>query len=426
MLLPATHSLSHKRSRSNTLGDEGLRPHCDLSTAHPTLDISNDVYRSLDIRVKKNKPEGVLDNAIANDNIPHGDLATNHSTEGRSATNESLTDEGIDDDFTDEGLTDEGIGDDESTCSTKPIQPGDIKSESLWGRKYPINEWQPHDQKRTEAWELSHELYSNLFGTCETLIPSTYRVSLRPITVASVLANKGHKCALDVGPAGGNWAMDFADEHPGLYVISVDLSTSTPEWVPPNLTFQTVERLDLQDFSTSSMDFIHFRELKGRISHWREFLEQVFNVLKPGGVAEFHEEAIKLKGEEELPKDGFMVQWGDLFREAGARRGADFEMIDSRQQLSLLRDAGFSDIKRNRYKVPIGPWHTSLQQQELGRLAWKAFTYDIEGSILRPAIENLGWSEEECQLFAANLRNELQMTTVKPYMTHFVVVCKKP
>ncbi|KAF6515223.1 hypothetical protein HZS61_005129 [Fusarium oxysporum f. sp. conglutinans] len=141
MLLPATHSLSHKRSRSNTLGDEGLRPHCDLSTAHPTLDISNDVYRSLDIRVKKNKPEGVLDNAIANDNIPHGDLATNHSTEGRSATNESLTDEGIDDDFTDEGLTDEGIGDDESTCSTKPIQPGDIKSESLWGRKYPINEW---------------------------------------------------------------------------------------------------------------------------------------------------------------------------------------------------------------------------------------------------------------------------------------------
>ncbi|KAJ0137660.1 Uncharacterized protein HZ326_19356 [Fusarium oxysporum f. sp. albedinis] len=383
MLLPATHSLSRKRSRSNTLGDEGLRPHCDLSTAHPTLDISND---------------------------------------------------GIDDDFTDEGLTDEGIADDESTCSTKPIEPGDIKTESLWGREYPINEWQPHDQKRTEAWELrlantmkkclmltgygSHELFSNLFGTCETMIPSTYRVSLRPIALANVLAANGHKCALDVGSAGGNWAKDFADEHPGLDVISVDLSTSTPEW--------TVERLDLQDFSTSSMDYIHFRELKGRISHWREFLEQVFNVLKPGGVAEFHEEAIKLKGEEELPKDGFMVQWGDLFREAGARRGADFEMIDSRQQLSLLRDAGFSDIKRNRYKVPIGPWHTSLQQQELGRLAWKAFTYDIEGSILRPAIENLGWSEEECQLFAANLRNELQMTTVKPYMTHFVVVCKKP
>ncbi|EXK79201.1 hypothetical protein FOQG_16151 [Fusarium oxysporum f. sp. raphani 54005] len=319
MLLPATHSLSRKRSRSNTLGDEGLRPHCDLSTAHPTLDISNDVFRSLDIRFKKSKPEGVLENAIANGNIPHGDIATNHSTEGSRARNEGLTDEGIDDDFTDEGLTDEGIADDESTCSTKPIEPGDIKTESLWGREYPINE------------------------------------CLRPIALANVLAANGHKCALDVGSAGGNWAKDFADEHPGLDVISVDLSTSTPEWVPPNLTFQTVERLDLQDFSTSSMDFIHFRELKGRISHWREFLEQVFNVLKPGGVAEFHEEAIKLKGEEELPKDGFMVQWGDLFREAGARRGADFEMIDSRQQLSLLRDAGFSDIKRNRYKVPIGP-----------------------------------------------------------------------
>lgn len=141
MLLPATHSLSRKRSRSNTLGDEGLRPHCDLSTAHPTLDISNDVFRSLDIRFKKSKPEGVLENAIANGNIPHGDIATNHSTEGSRARNEDLTDEGIDDDFTDEGLTDEGIADDESTCSTKPIEPGDIKTESLWGREYPINEW---------------------------------------------------------------------------------------------------------------------------------------------------------------------------------------------------------------------------------------------------------------------------------------------
>lgn len=78
---------------------------------------------------------------------------------------------------------------------------------------------QPYDQKRTEAWELrlantmkkcpmltgygSHELYSNLFGTCETMIPSTYRVSLRPIALANVLAANGHKCALDVGSAGG-------------------------------------------------------------------------------------------------------------------------------------------------------------------------------------------------------------------------------
>uniref|UniRef100_A0A0C4BKN9 Uncharacterized protein n=1 Tax=Fusarium oxysporum (strain Fo5176) TaxID=660025 RepID=A0A0C4BKN9_FUSOF len=114
---------------------------CSWTIAHPILDISNDVFRSLDIRFKKSKPEGVLENAIANGNIPHGDIATNHSTEGSRARNEGLTDEGIDDDFTDEGLTDEGIADDESTCSTKPIEPGDIKAESLWGREYPINEW---------------------------------------------------------------------------------------------------------------------------------------------------------------------------------------------------------------------------------------------------------------------------------------------
>ncbi|KAH7208431.1 uncharacterized protein BKA55DRAFT_262071 [Fusarium redolens] len=132
MLKPVAHGLSRKRSHSDALGYEKLRPHCDLLTAHPSDSISNDVCRILDIRVKKNKPEGMLDNAFSNDNIAHGDLATNHSTEGNS-----LIDEGL----RNEGLTDEGIGDDESTCSTKTIKSGDIQLKTLWDREYPINEW---------------------------------------------------------------------------------------------------------------------------------------------------------------------------------------------------------------------------------------------------------------------------------------------
>ncbi|KAH7208432.1 uncharacterized protein BKA55DRAFT_262080 [Fusarium redolens] len=219
---------------------------------------------------------------------------------------------------------------------------------------------------------------------------------------------------------------DFADEHPYLKVISIDLSDLVPEWVAPNLSFQVVERLDLQDFEISSQDFVHLRDLKGRISNWGEFSKEVFNVLKPGGVAEFHEETIEFNGEAELPEHSYMKQWGNLFLEAGARRGAEFNIIESGQLLGSLRAAGFSEVKEYKYKVPIEPRHKSQQQEMSEWLAWLAFVYDIEGTIFRPAIENLGWSKEKCQLFAADLRNELKMTTVKPYMTRLVVVCKKP
>ncbi|PCD20242.1 hypothetical protein AU210_016654 [Fusarium oxysporum f. sp. radicis-cucumerinum] len=441
MLLPAqpsilsvAHSISRKRSHSDALGREDTGTHCDRGTLHSTEQIWNDTCGILDITAKKNKPDRILDDAIEDDNTFHGDIATNPTaadiTEDRSTT---------DNDLINEGHIDEGVGDEESICSLETINPGDIKIKTLWGREYPINEWQPHDTKRAEVWDLwfvriliefpiltryaSHEIYSRLFDICITPIPSTYRVSISSTSFAGGLANRSYKRVLDVGTASGSWAMDFADEHPGLEVISIDLLPLAPDSVPPNLDFGIVESLDLRTFEKSSSDFVHLRDLKGRISNWGEFAKEIFNVLKPGGVAEFHEGTIQFKAKAELPENSFMKEWGDLFRKAGAERGARFDIIQSGILLNSLRAAGFSEIREYPYDVPIEP---SQQQGELGQLAWLESVGDIEGSILRLAVENLGWSEERCYMFAAGLRNELKKTTVKPYMTRLAIVCKKP
>ncbi|KAK7428989.1 hypothetical protein QQZ08_004501 [Neonectria magnoliae] len=221
----------------------------------------------------------------------------------------------------------------------------------------------------------------------------------------------------------GSWAMDFADEHPGLEVISIDLVPLAPEFVPPNLDFGILESLGLGTFEKSSLDFIHLRDLKGRISNWGEFAKEIFDVLKPGGVAEFHEGTIDFKVETGLPETSCMQRWIDLFREAGKKRGARFDVVESQILLDSLRGAGFIDIMEYPYKVPIEPWE---QQGKLGWLAWKELDLDIEGSILRPTVESLEWSQQRYYMFAARLREELKKTKVKPYMTRLAVVCKKP
>ncbi|EGU85709.1 hypothetical protein FOXB_03777 [Fusarium oxysporum f. sp. conglutinans Fo5176] len=322
-ILSVAHSISRKRSHSDALGRGDTGTHCERGTIHSTEQIRNDTCGILDIRAEKNKPERILDDAIADDNTIHGDIATNPTTADSSG-----------------------------------------------------------DRSRTDNDLIDEDLIDD-----------------------------------------GSWAIEFADEHPGLEVTSIDLTPLAPHDVPPNLSFQTVKSLDLQTFKKSSHDFIHLRDLKGRISNWDEFAKEIFDVLTPGGVAEFHEGTIEFKAKVGLPETSCMKRWGDLFRKAGAERGARFDVIESEILLHSLRAAGFIDIMEYPYDVPIEPRE---QQGKLGRLAWQELVHDIEGSILRPAVENLGWSEERCYMFAARLRDELKKTTVKPYMTRLVVVCKKP
>ncbi|KAK5658817.1 hypothetical protein OQA88_1629 [Cercophora sp. LCS_1] len=46
------------------------------------------------------------------------------------------------------------------------------------------------------------------------------------------------KKVLDIGTGTGVWAIDFADAHPDIRVISTNLSPNQPNAVPPNLSFE--------------------------------------------------------------------------------------------------------------------------------------------------------------------------------------------
>ncbi|WKT53785.1 hypothetical protein QSH57_004369 [Fusarium oxysporum f. sp. vasinfectum] len=189
--------------------------------------------------------------------------------------------------------------------------------------------------------------------------------------ISCPLADQRFMSALDVGTGIGTWAIHGDD--------------CNYDWT----------------FKRSSIAFIHIRDLKGCV-YWRALLEQAYNTLAPGGILELHE--------------GYKIQWGTLFVDAGKARGMPFEIVEDKTLREEIPAPGFEVIEIYEYRIPLGPWPELEEDKETGRLALEAFVQDILGSMIRLAVDYLGWSEKRCQRFAVELERELTTTAADPYM----------
>ncbi|KAJ4172517.1 hypothetical protein NW754_002718 [Fusarium falciforme] len=87
--------------------------------------------------------------------------------------------------------------------------------------------------------------------------------------------DKQMKRVLDIGCGTGIWSMDFADEHPEVEVLGVDLSPIQPTFVPPNVSF-FVDDVEEEWTYTSPFDFIYLRAMTGSIRNWPKLFSQAY------------------------------------------------------------------------------------------------------------------------------------------------------
>jgi trans-aconitate methyltransferase len=69
--------------------------------------------------------------------------------------------------------------------------------------------------------------------------------------------------------------MEFADEHPSVTVLGIDLSPIQPVNVPVNCSFR-VGNLELDWAPEEKFDLIHSRAMVGAIKSWPRFFAQAF------------------------------------------------------------------------------------------------------------------------------------------------------
>ncbi|KAH7010799.1 uncharacterized protein B0I36DRAFT_356414 [Microdochium trichocladiopsis] len=92
---------------------------------------------------------------------------------------------------------------------------------------------------------------------------------------------------------------DFADHHPHIEVIGLDISPHQPHWIPVNLKFEMDGITQGWTYPADTFDYIHMRWLVGSISDWITLYKEIFKALKPGGIFERKESSCLIQSDDE-------------------------------------------------------------------------------------------------------------------------------
>ncbi|KAI8391520.1 S-adenosyl-L-methionine-dependent methyltransferase [Radiomyces spectabilis] len=195
--------------------------------------------------------------------------------------------------------------------------------------------WLPNDDEEMDRLVGQHFALKTLFNGN----------ILREVEEALPL-NTGCKI-LDVGCGPGTWIMDMATEYPASEFTGVDMCETFPVSIrPPNVHFLSGNILERLPFPDNSFDLVNMRLfiLALRKEEWPPVLNEIYRVLKPGGMIQSIEAGMLDRGNE-------FVRWaGETFKNVILKRGQEPYIAFKIQ--ALLEETGYhvvASVKKDAY-----------------------------------------------------------------------------
>ncbi|KKY15468.1 putative tam domain methyltransferase [Diplodia seriata] len=314
----------------------------------------------------------------------------------------------VDDHFSDADST---FSDQSSTSTSVTSSVLNYKYEN--GRRYHAfregTYFAPNDDKEQDRMDLFHHISALILGG------KLYRA---PITATP-------KKVLDFGTGTGIWAMDIADEFPSCEVVGSDLSPIQPSWVPPNCRF-LVDDVEADWAEGEQYDFIHGRTMAGSIKDWPRLFAQAYASAAPGGWVELQEFEIQYGCDDgSYPaKAPTVALFIEKLNEAAESFGKPMDV--ARDLKGWMTDAGFTNVRRDVYKVPMAPWAKDRKLKEIGKYALIHVLEAIEAYSLALFTRVLKYSPEEVQVMMSKIRKEFKDPEVHVYWIYHVTYGQKP
>ncbi|KAI5812275.1 S-adenosyl-L-methionine-dependent methyltransferase [Pyronema omphalodes] len=246
----------------------------------------------------------------------------------------------------------ESTGYDTSTASlTSSIQEYVFENGRRYHAYYGTDKYiQPTDEIEQDRLDLHHEIQ---------ILGLNNKLHQAPLT-------EPHRI-LDIGTGTGIWAIDMADLYPMAEVIGTDLSPIQPNWVPANCRFEVDDAMEDWTFQNDWFDFIHVRNCCTGISNWDHLAAEMYRCTAPGGYVELGEADMAVYCDDGTMADDNGVK---VFCE---HLQSSLSKIDRPARTvgfyeSLIKKAGFEDVKVVVGKEPIGPWPKDPRMKKIGAM----------------------------------------------------------
>lgn len=136
--------------------------------------------------------------------------------------------------------------------------------------------------------------------------------------------------------------------------------------------------------------------------------------LSPGGWAEFQDFDLDYTSDDNtLTEEHYFRKWNNVFIDGLAVINRDA------RPGSKLRDyaeaAGFTNIRVETFKLPMGSWPKDPQLKETGMMNLIQMLDGMEGFSLK-IFELAGWSIEETEVFLSHVRKEMKSNKSHSYL----------
>ncbi|KAF9869852.1 hypothetical protein CkaCkLH20_12651 [Colletotrichum karsti] len=228
---------------------------------------------------------------------------------------------------------------------------------------------------------------------------------------------------IDLGTGTGIWALEVGDKYPGAEVIGADLSPIQPGWVPPNVRF-IVDDVEDEWLFPNDFDFIHMRNLATWVHDLPKLLERCFENLKPGAWVETQDFNSNVGCDDgTMPDDWPLIQFWAQLHEAMLMLNVDIRIAP--RIGDLMEKAGFVNVKRTAYKVPVGAWPKNRTLNLVGDYM-RTIMEDLLGAAASKPLLKLGLGATEIEIFLASVRSALRDRNVHAYGTYFSWAGQKP
>jgi len=287
---------------------------------------------------------------------------------------------GSDDDDDDDGSSDTSSVLTELEADEFPDhfrEHGDRLFHSHGNLPYPL----PVDGREQERLDTQHEILRVVLGSH----------FVGPVAEALAYEPDRQKRVLDLCTGTGRWLMDMASQFRHVRFSGVDIVPIATRRPLPNAHFEILDVTQPLRWPEGVMDFVHARNVSLAIPNYPEMLREAARVLRRGGIL--------CSGE-----IGWYVTFAPGYRGNPAidapRATRFFKVVnDLLERVGLhdithqiphwLRGIGtFTDARIREHLIPIGEWHHSQQQRDLGRVYLDAMTMFAES--LKPFMRDHG------------------------------------